>query len=212
MVSALLLGAWALLPLARGVEPPGRDGVPEQEIRLTGKGELKDLFDSGLRPFRFPGLESTSLEVKHLRVKITQPDGSSLPTYSAELIDIGVCGDGKLLGDMEFHQPNMPLAEARSEMMRWMHLASTMLRLEKDLDAFLAAVVESPLYYDDPDKGYSDKFLVRWKDRAGLDYNVWFHKARDPAKPLAIYLKIAFPHPEGNAGRDHHAHSSSARL
>lgn len=62
------------------------------DFKVSIPGTLQDFFAAGLRPYRFPGLERTLLEVKHLRVTPLQPHGTRLPPYTAQTFEIHVNG------------------------------------------------------------------------------------------------------------------------
>lgn len=190
MILILFLGG--LASQTSRADQPDRSNWPVREIRLSPQGTLKDLFDSGLRPFRFPSLERHSLEVKHVRSIVVQPNGFKLPQFEAEIIDITVLANG-LLSAIEFYNQTRTIEEARREMLRWMHLGNMPKRTEADLDAFLKAVANDYMNYDDLGKGMTHNFVIRWQDENKIDYNVWFQKGRNPAKPLCVSMKIGFP-------------------
>jgi len=173
-------------------DEPERSSWPVREIRLSPQGTLKDLFDSGLSPFRFPRLETGLLESKHIRAIIVQPDGTKLPEYEAETIDIRVVSNG-LLADIELQNQTRTLEDARREMLRWMHLGNMPKRTEAELDFFLKAVSNDYMNYDDLGKGTTHDFSIHWIDESKIRYVVWFQKGRNPSKPLCVSMKIGFP-------------------
>jgi hypothetical protein len=172
--------------------PPNKSDWPLVEIRLSPKGTLKDIFDSGLRPYRFPSLESSMLEVKHVKAVVVQPNGFKLPVYEAQTITMHPVTGGMLL-DMEFQNPRRNLEDSRVEMMRWIHLGNLPKRTEVELDEFLAAVKEDPIMYNRLGGGFTHNFAIRWQDENKIDYNVWFHQIANVEKPLAVFMKIGFP-------------------
>lgn len=171
-----------------------RSSWPTVEIRLSQDSTLKDLFESGLKPYRFPSLESSMLEVKNIKAVIVQPNGFKLPAYEAETITIRPMVGGKLF-DMEFQNPRRTLEDSRAEMMRWIHLGNLPKRTEKDLDEFLAAVKEDPIMYNRLGGGFTHNFRIVWRDEYNVIYNVWFHQIANDEKPLAVFMKIGFPVP-----------------
>lgn len=165
---------------------------PRIEIRLSPEGTLKDLFDSGLRPFRFPSAENSLLEVKHIRAVVVQPDGFKLPEYEAETIDIGVSRDWRI-GQMEFRKAASNPEECRDEMMRWIHLGQRPRRTEKELDEYLAAAKADPMNFSDLGKGFAHKFNISWRDKYQIEYNVWFLNCANAEKPFVVAMTIGFP-------------------
>jgi hypothetical protein len=165
---------------------------PRIEIRLSPEGTLKDLFDSGLRPFRHPSLENSSLQVKHIKAIVVQPNGFRLPEYEAETIDISVRGDGTL-GLMEFRKAASTPEESRAEMMRWIHLGQRPKRTEKELDEYLAAAKADPLNFSGLGKGFTHEFRIAWRDEHQIRYNLWFLDCANAEKPFAVSMTIGFP-------------------
>jgi hypothetical protein len=162
------------------------------EIRLSPEGTLKDLFDSGLRPFRHPSLESNILEAKHIKAIVVQPDGFKLPEYEAETIDISVYGDGTVC-QIEFGKASSTFEECRSEMMRWIHLGQRPKRTEKELDEYLAAAKADPMNFSDLGKGFTHDFSISWRDEHQIAYTIWFLNCANAEKPFAVSMTIGFP-------------------
>ncbi len=162
------------------------------EIRLTAKETLKDLFDAGLRPYRFPTFETTLLEAKHLRVRLDQADGVALPEFQAELANIEVKADW-LIAELELANAPMTISEARTEMLRWIQFGTRPKWSEAELDSFLAAVAADYLDYNFGPNAIRHSFNIRWSDVSNITYEVWFQQASHPATPLAVRMKIRFP-------------------
>lgn len=165
---------------------------PRIEIRLSPEGTLRDLFDSGLRPFRHPSLENSSLQVKHINAIVVQPTGFKLPEYLAETIDLSVYGDGTLC-QMEFRKAASTPEESRAEMMRWIHLGQRPRRTEKELDEYLAAAKADPLNFSGLGKGFTHDFSVSWRDEHQIGYTIWFLNCANAEKPFAVSMTIGFP-------------------
>lgn len=165
---------------------------PRIEIRLSPEGTLKDLFDSGLRPFRHPSLENSSLQVKHIKAIVVQPNGFKLPEYLAETIDISVYGDGTL-GQMEFRKAASTPEECRAEMMRWIQLSQRPKRTENELDEYLAAAKADPMNFSDLGKGFTHNFNISWRDEHQIRYTFWFLNCANAEKPFAVSMTIGFP-------------------
>lgn len=163
-------------------------------IRLSSEANLKDIFDSGLRPYRFPSLETTMLEAKHVYANFILKDGSKLPEYKATTLTIGVRNHG-LLSYIELQSPRKSLEESKVEMMRWINFGTHPVRTENDLDQFIHEVKNDPIMYNKTGGGFTDYFRIRWKDENGFWYNVWFHQIANVEKPLAVFMKITFPRP-----------------
>lgn len=179
------------LSCAAATRTNDKSSWPLVEIRLSKDSTLKDLFDSGLRPYRFPSLESSMLETKHIRAVVVQPNGFKLPVYEAETITIHPLIGGKLF-DMEFQNPRRNLEDSRAEMMRWIHLGTMPKRTEQELDEFLDAVRADPINYSDLGKGFTHNFAIHWRDEYQIRYTIWFHQIANAEKPLAVFMKIGF--------------------
>jgi hypothetical protein len=170
------------------------------EIRLTANETLRDLFDAGLRPYRFPTFETTLLEAKHLRVRLDQPDGVALPEFQAELARIEVKADW-LIAELEMANAPMTISEARTEMLRWIQFGTIPKRSETELDSFLAAVAANYIDYNYGPNAIRHNFRIYWSDVKNITYVVWFQQARHPATPLAVRMKIRFPLTPAQAGK-----------
>jgi len=158
---------------------------PTITLRFSEAGTLKDLFDSGLRPYRFPRLEMSLLEAKHARVTILQRSGQTLPEFPAELITIDPL-QGGLLAGLEMTRYKTTLEEARALMLPYLPKGG---RNAQDLDRYLAAVKADYLGYDGMGRGVED-FRVRWSDLGGPRYVVGFRKAFDANRPLIFLMAV----------------------
>jgi hypothetical protein len=159
---------------------------PRFTLSFSRQGTLKDVFDAGLRPYRFPSLEQSVLEAKHARITVVQQDGESLPEFDSALLEIDPLSNG-LLYSIEMNTYKMSLDKARTLMLRWLYKGN---RTAQQLENFLNAVKANYLDYDDPFRGMSDKFVTQWKDSSEVRYAIWFSNAFDPAQPLIFNLKI----------------------
>lgn len=90
---------------------------PVAHLKLSQAGTLKDVFDSGLRPYRFPGLEDSMLEVKHIRLVIHLASGKILSEIPTEWLNIKMFDDGEL-ANIEGATPQMSLENSRDEMLK----------------------------------------------------------------------------------------------
>ena len=166
-------------------------GWSRDELRLTKEGLLGDLFDSGLRPYRFPRMETSSLEFKHSVTFVSQSDGIKLPRFFTETADISVLKGG-LLGYVTLKQPPMKLAECRNEMLHWIQFGVNPKRTEIELDLFLKSVESDFRGYNYGPGSIDHDFRLSWRDANNISYVVWFQQARLPGTPLAIYMSISW--------------------
>lgn len=157
---------------------------PRHVLRFSEEGTLKDIFDAGIRPYRFPSLEKSSLGFKHARVSIETRSGVRLPEIDVEWGDISPLNGG-LLSDVEMTSPNLTTEEAESAMIPFLKRGA---RTDAQLKEFLALVDSDPVDYDDPYHGRPDKFGITWEDEKGPKYAVYFKKTFDRSKPVSIAL------------------------
>ena len=167
---------------------------PVTELKLPQAASLIDIYDSGLRPYRFPGLESTTLEVKHLRLAMHLSSGKVLPVLPTEWMHIKVFNDG-YISQLEGATPPLSVDLAREEMSKWLALGG---RSENDLHEFLEAVKKAPLDFDDPYGGYPDGYPIGWKEPewgswgGGPHCGLSFRKTFDEARPLRLYFSLSW--------------------
>lgn len=167
---------------------------PEANLKLSQAGSLKDLFDSGLRPYRHPSLENSLLEVKHLRLEIHLASGKVLPRINMEWMNITMFNDGEI-DNFEGSTPKLSIEEARAEMSKWLSYGT---RKEEDLDSYLNAVKSDFLDFDDPYHGLPDGCAVRWKEPGwkerggGPQCTIWFRKTVSQTHPLSLYFKFSW--------------------
>jgi hypothetical protein len=169
---------------------------PEAHLRLSEQGTLKDVFDSGLRPYRHPGLENSLLQVKHLSLTIHLASGKILPQIPAELIDVTPFDDGAI-ATLEGFTPKLTLGQAREEMLRWLPYAENG-RTEVDLDEYLKVVEADFLDFDDPYRGISHGCSVGWSEPGwktqggGPQCGFWFRKTASETHPLRLYFNLSW--------------------
>lgn len=167
---------------------------PEAHLKLSQAGTLKNLYDSNLRPYRFPGLEDSMLEVKHIRLVIHLASGKILPEIPTEWLNIKMFDDGEL-ANIEGATPQMSLEKSRVEMLKWLNFGG---RSQTDLDVFLKAVKDDHLDFDDPYRGRSDGFGIGWKEpgwgkrRGGAHFGVGFRKTFSQEEPLRLYFSLSW--------------------
>ena len=184
-VVALVGICFVLNVQTRSVAQFDPDKWPRIDLRFSEKGTLKDIFDSGLRPYRFPSLERTSLAIKHVRVTVVCRNGEILPELPAEFIRISP-REGGWLSLMELTRYKTTLDEARSLMLPYLAKEG---RTSQELELYLTAVKADYLDYDGMGRGVED-FKVRWRDTDGPRFVVAFRKAFDPGRPLIFYMSI----------------------
>lgn len=188
-----MLAGSVLKHSAHGATRTGNhDAWPVYEIRPRADANLKDIFDAGLRPYRFPSLEKTLLECKHFRARIVQPGGTSLPEFPAELARIDVEAQG-FIAEIEFANVPMTLSESKQEMLKWIRFGTRPARTGADLESFLAAVKLDYRGYNFGPSAVDHDFSINWEDENRVVYGVWFQQARHPVTPLAVRMKIGFP-------------------
>lgn len=165
---------------------------PQAVLKLSKAATLKDFFDSGLRPYRHPGLERTTLEVKHLNLLIQLASGKNLPLIPTELINIKMFADGNI-STFEGFTPKLTLEEARTEMMKWLPYSING-RTEADLNTYLKKVEADYIDFDDPYRGDPSGYGIGWyepgwKTRGGgPQCGLGFRKTASLTHPLRLYF------------------------
>ena len=163
---------------------------PQQTLRLSAEGTLKDVFDAGIRPFRIPSFESWVLGFKHSRLRIRPPEGPLLPEVAVEHAEVRVKLGG--LWKILIFSPPMTLDQSQEQMSRWLPLID---KDEPDLSRFLKIVDESFLTFDDRDVGQApDGFSGGWSGENKEMYTVCFQKSYNPRKPLLICVRVFWIH------------------
>jgi hypothetical protein len=164
---------------------------PEHIIKFPAEGTLKDIFDAGIRPYRFPSLEKSSLGFKHVKIIMELKTGERLPPIDVEWGDISPLKGG-LLDNMQVTSPNLSVFEAESAMMPFLKKGN---RTAEQLKSFLAAATADPRNYDDPYKGDPSKFAISWNDIQGPKYSVFFKSTFDSSKPVSIAMIVSWLSP-----------------
>jgi hypothetical protein len=180
------------IPFLHGEYDPEK--WPAANLRLSQAGTLKDVFDSGLRPYRFPGLEDSMIEVKHVRLVIHLASGKILPEIPTEWLNIKMFDDGEL-ANIEGATPQISLDKSRFEMLKWLKFEE---RSQTELDVFLKVVKDDHLDFDDPYRGRSDGFGIGWKEPGwskqggGAHCGVGFRKTFSQEEPLRLYFSFSW--------------------
>jgi hypothetical protein len=161
---------------------------PHHTIKFPSEGTLKDIFDAGIRPYRFPSLERTALGFKHVNVSFEMKTGELLPKVPVEWADLDILKEG-LISSIEMTSHNLSPQQAELAMIPYLKYGK---RTTEQLRAFLSAARDDPRGYDDPYKGDSSGFAISWIDTDGPAYDIFFKSTFDNLKPVSIALKISF--------------------
>lgn len=167
---------------------------PTAHLKLSQAATLKDIFDSGLRPYRFPSLETSTLEAKHIKLVIHLSSGKVLPEVQTEWMNIKVFDDGEL-SQIESATPQLSIEQARMEMLQWLPFGT---RTKEDLDNYLNAVKADPLDFDDPYRGLPDGCGIGWKEPkwaeqgGGAHCGIGFRKTFSQEHPLRLYFSFSW--------------------
>lgn len=94
----------------------------KRELPLIEKQDLKSILDAGIRPYRFPSMERTSMSFKHLNVSVILPDGRKTPYFPIDISNMSLCEPG-FLETMKFRSRRMTTEEGKTEMLKWVHLS-----------------------------------------------------------------------------------------
>jgi hypothetical protein len=161
---------------------------PHLTIKFPSEGTLKDIFDAGIRPYRFPSLERTALGFKHVNVSFEMKTGELLPKIPVEWADLDILKEG-LISSIEMTSPNLSPQQAELAMIPYLKYGR---RTTQQLRAFLSAAGDDPRGYDDPYNGDSSGFAISWIDTDGPAYDIFFKSTFDDLKPVSIALKVSF--------------------
>ncbi len=161
-------------------------------VVLTEQGNLKELFDSGLRPEYMNGSENYSLTIKHARIRFALSNGDNLPEFAVEYSSIDVNRSGILR--MEFVSQPLGINEAGETMSHWITYFSEKRHKTKDeLNEFLKNVAADYSGYDDPNFGVArDGFGGGWKSNDGVGYGVRFQKSYNELLPVRICFSVTW--------------------
>jgi len=119
------------------------DSWSSVELKLSKDLNLKDIFDSGLRPYHFPFMETTLLEAKHFSVRVKVEGVDLYPKLPVEYTNIKVFDDGSI-ANLEFTSPPLSYEQVKSLYTPWLSLSD---RSIEDLDNFLVAVEKNPSFW-----------------------------------------------------------------
>ena len=159
---------------------------PAHQVQFSKIGTLKDLYDSGLRPYSWPesGITSSQLEIKHVRLSIRQSNGVFLPELPVERADIIVLTKG--LSQISFRGQPLTIKQAYQQALPWLPVIG---KTEQELKDFLSKVEADYSGFDDPDFGAApDGFGSSWRGTDGERYGFILEKARNEVVPVRIAL------------------------
>lgn len=189
----LALGSEAV-PRLHNEYDPGK--WPEVDMKLSTSATLKDVFDSGLRPYRHPGLETSLLEVKHINLSITLGSSRKLPPVQVELMNLTPYRDGEI-ATIEGFTPRLTIDQARAQLKMWLPYGENGRSLA-DLDSLLSEASKDPMDFDDPYRGVSHGSSVTWKEPGwkerggGPQVVTWLRKTTSPEEPVRLYFKLSW--------------------
>lgn len=156
----------------------------EYKIKITEKGSLKDVFDSGVRPYRFPGLERTSLEFTNSYVSFTDQSGFKTERLPAQWVHLGVLEKG-LLSRIKVRTVPLKISEAELMMASYLKWGT---RTNSELKEFLEAVEKDSNRFSDAPSKWQDNFGFGWESDSGPSYHVSFKKTYQEDRPLTFNL------------------------
>lgn len=189
----LALGSEAVPRLHNEYDP---EKWPEVDMKLSTSATLKDVFDSGLRPYRHPGLETSLLEVKHINLRITLGSNRELPPIQVELMNLTPYRDGEI-ATIEGFTPRLTIDQARAQLKMWLPYGEDGRSLA-DLDSLLGAASKDPMDFDDPYRGVSHGSSVTWKEPGwkerggGPQVVTWLRKTTSAEEPVRLYFKLSW--------------------
>ncbi len=161
---------------------------PKYTLKLSPDGTLQDIFEAGLRPYRIPGEEHSSLMFKHCHLKVETPNGKLLPSIEIAYAEVDVKTAGLARLATKSQIPGLTIEQAKKRMMKWLPLIS---KTEEELDAFLIIVSENFLNYDDRDFGKAPEgFSGTFYGSHGESYSIGLSKSWNANYPLQIRLFI----------------------
>ena len=138
------------------------------ELRLTEKGDFREIFDSGLRPIRLSGMSDTAVFVRTVPISLKISD-KVYPEFKAKRVSIDVVKDHLMAGITVYGEQKLTIDEASAMAIKWG--VDKSLLGNADLENFAWSVVPK-----------NDK----WRVNAGFvsSYNV--------EKPLIFRLSLSW--------------------
>lgn len=161
---------------------------PSHKVKFSQKGMLKDLFDSGIRPYRFPSLERSTLEFKHVKIIIEMKSGEKLPELQVMLGSITPLQNG-LLSSLEVRSTKLTILEANASMLPFLAKGK---RTREELTNYLRSAEANPREFDDPYHGDPSGFGIGWDDSDGPAYSVFFKPTFDSNTPVSFVMHVSW--------------------
>jgi hypothetical protein len=162
---------------------------PAYTIKFNAQGTLKDVYDSGLRPWLAEGFETNFMGFKHARVTVETHEGIQLPEFPVEYADIYCTRDG-LLKHIAMHSPSQPFENARALVSPWFPRIG---KSESQLNEFFKIVKQNQIGYEDPDFGKAPEgFKGVWLDTGKTAYSIGLMNNKNPNLPFRIYFSVGW--------------------
>lgn len=167
---------------------------PELQLDLSNSSSLKAVFDSGLRPYRFPGLEASMLESKHVQLQVVLDRANPLPEVATEWIHFKVYNDSSL-STIQGSTPPLSIQEAREAFLSWKGFGDWSV---EDLDHFLDQVSADPVSFDSSAIASDRSFGAGWKvglmgvDGGEAHVGVGFKRTFSSERPLRFQFSISW--------------------
>lgn len=168
---------------------------PKVTLKLSANASLKEIFDSGLRPYRFPALESGLLEAKHFRVSLQIAGQQKLPEFPVEHCKIKVLGNGEI-SNLEFTSPRLSFDKSQELYSPWMRFSD---HTTEDLESFFAFVKANPMFWrsqsanEDARRGSPIIWKIKSDVNPALEFPAFIHFSRASGSKTPLRLRLGFP-------------------
>ncbi len=191
----LLLGPFVPCRLAAQEYSDQVKQWPEVTLKFTEEMPMKDLFDSGLQPYRWPRESGNrKVGIRHLRLAVQTRRRLVTPAFPMERAEFSIIAPAPapLIYDAEFFSPPLTVNEARVEMTKWLPFARNgdSMATEENLEKFLAAVKADWLHYAYVNGVYKIKFGFRIQTNDEIAYWISFMQAFDWDAPVRLHFGI----------------------
>jgi hypothetical protein len=160
---------------------------PHHELRFSDPGMFVDIFKAGIKPHYIHGCEDSLVEMKHVRLTITDAYGQTYPELNCETLEVRPRKSGRIYDFQSISQP-LTYDQAKKEMTPWLKYINIS---PAELDLFLSNVRKKPTGYDDPDFGTHKKgFGGGWTGKNKERYFVFFRKAYSYEVPVRVGFRV----------------------
>lgn len=189
-VNIWLVFGSVLLAEERPLNPFDPSNWETTEIRLSEQQYLTDFFDSGLRPYRLPSSENTSLELKHQKLAFSF-GGLALPDFAAEYANLQIY-EPWIVHQIRGVSHPLNTQNAREMMLAWL-FALTGSQETKNLEGYLDAV-EQATSWSEINKYYPNNFSVTHNLSENVRLGLSFRATPSivTETPLIMYLDITW--------------------